>query len=56
MARFEANPLVPVRGVRHAPRRDHREVLQDIAGLDDAAYQRLLDEQMIGEAYDQDAR
>jgi crotonobetainyl-CoA:carnitine CoA-transferase CaiB-like acyl-CoA transferase len=56
MARFEVNSLTPLRG--RAPRlgEHNREVLQGIAGLDDAAYQRLLDEQMIGEAYNEDAR
>jgi crotonobetainyl-CoA:carnitine CoA-transferase CaiB-like acyl-CoA transferase len=56
MAHFEVNPLTPVRG--RAPRlgEHNREVLQGVLHLDDAAYQRLLDEGMIGEVYNEDAR
>jgi crotonobetainyl-CoA:carnitine CoA-transferase CaiB-like acyl-CoA transferase len=56
MARFEVNPLTPVRG--RAPRlgEHNRDVLQGILGLGDAEYQRLIDEGRIGEVYNEDAR
>jgi crotonobetainyl-CoA:carnitine CoA-transferase CaiB-like acyl-CoA transferase len=56
MGHFEVNPLLPLRG--RAPRlgEHNREVLQSLAGVDDAAYQRLLDEHIIGEIYNEDAR
>lgn len=56
MARFEQLPLVPVRG--RAPRlgEHNREVLRDLAGVDDARYQQLVDAAIVGDAYIEETR
>ncbi|MEZ4554304.1 MAG: CoA transferase [Dehalococcoidia bacterium] len=56
LAHFEVSPLTPVRG--RAPRlgEHNREVLQGLLGLDDARYQHLVDEQLIGDVYLENAR
>ena len=56
IARFEVTPLVPVRSPAPRLGEHNREILQGILRLDDAQYQRLLDEQLIGESYTEDAR
>jgi crotonobetainyl-CoA:carnitine CoA-transferase CaiB-like acyl-CoA transferase len=56
MGHFEVNSLTPVRG--RAPRlgEHNREVLQGIAHVDDAGYKHLVDEHLVGDAYNEDAR
>jgi crotonobetainyl-CoA:carnitine CoA-transferase CaiB-like acyl-CoA transferase len=56
MGHFEVNPLTPVRG--RAPRlgEHNREVLENVAHIDAAEYQRLVEEHLVGEAYNEDAR
>lgn len=56
IARFEVTPLVPVRGPAPRLGQHNREVLQGILHLDDAQYQRLSDEQLIGDTYLEGAR
>lgn len=51
MAHFEVNPLTPVRGPAPSLGQHNREVLQGALGMTDEQYQRLLDEQLIGDAY-----
>jgi benzylsuccinate CoA-transferase BbsF subunit len=56
MGRFEVNPLVPVRGRAPLLGEQNREILQGILGMSDEEYQRLVDEQLIGTVYNEDAR
>jgi len=56
IAHFEVNPLSPLRGRAPLLGEHNREILQGILHLDDEHYQRLLDEGMIGEVYNEDAR
>jgi crotonobetainyl-CoA:carnitine CoA-transferase CaiB-like acyl-CoA transferase len=56
MAHFETMPLAPPRGPAPTLGQHNREVFQGMLGLSDEEYQRLLDMQLIGDVYLEDAK
>jgi crotonobetainyl-CoA:carnitine CoA-transferase CaiB-like acyl-CoA transferase len=56
MAHFEQMPLAPPRGPAPTLGQHNREVFQGLLGLDDAQYQQLVETQLIGDAYLDDAK
>ncbi len=56
MAHFEATPLTPLRGPAPTLGQHNREVFQGLLGLSDEEYQRLLDMEISGDVYLEDAK
>ena len=55
MARFREQPLQPVRGPAPTLGQHNREVLRDLAGLSEDEYQELVDDEIVGTVYREDA-
>jgi crotonobetainyl-CoA:carnitine CoA-transferase CaiB-like acyl-CoA transferase len=56
MAHFEQMPLAPPRGPAPRLGEHNREIFQGLLGIDDAQYQELMDTEIIGDAYLEDAK
>lgn len=55
MTKFSRQPLIPLRGPAPCLGEHNREVLQGLLGLGDDDYQQLLDDEIIGTVYTEDA-